>query len=234
MIAVKRLQSLFWVLVVALGALSAYLVSLKVATERNELMRVRGQIASARADIRYLETEFGARANMRQLEKWNAEDYRYSTLTAEHYLDGEQALAHLDGISPNGPAYVAPPVMVAMVEDARDLPSAPQAGMDSPATTQIRSDTAMIRTAAVEVHDAPVTAAARVASVAITPASAATPRGDMHGVTKTPAPKGSTRLASTIARKAERMAMLDSRLLDDGTLGDITRRAAAEKHTGAH
>ena len=30
------------------------------------------------------------------------------------------------------------------------------------------------------------------------------------------------------ARKAERMAMLDARLLDDRTLGDIGRRAAAE------
>jgi len=65
MIAVKRLQSLIWIILVALGALGAYLVSLKVATERNELMRVRAQIARAQADIRYLETEFSARANMR-------------------------------------------------------------------------------------------------------------------------------------------------------------------------
>ena len=83
MIAVKRLQSLFWVLFVALGALSAYLVSLKVATERNELMRVRTLIASARADIRYLETEFSARANMRQLEYWASQDVHYSTLGAD-------------------------------------------------------------------------------------------------------------------------------------------------------
>ena len=34
MIAVKRLQSLIWILLVALGALGAYLVSLKVATEQ--------------------------------------------------------------------------------------------------------------------------------------------------------------------------------------------------------
>ena len=45
MIAVKRLQSLIWVLLVALGALGAYLVSLKVATERNELIQGRMQIA---------------------------------------------------------------------------------------------------------------------------------------------------------------------------------------------
>ena len=75
MIAVKRLQSLIWILLVALGALGAYLVSLKVATERNELMKVQAQIARARADIRYLETEFSARASMRQLERWNQDDF---------------------------------------------------------------------------------------------------------------------------------------------------------------
>ena len=52
MIAVKRLQSLIWVLLVALGALGAYLVSLKVATERNDVMRVRMQIAQARGALR--------------------------------------------------------------------------------------------------------------------------------------------------------------------------------------
>ncbi|MBB6123589.1 colicin transporter [Sphingobium subterraneum] len=236
MIAVKRLQSLFWVLVVALGALSAYLVSLRVATERNELVRVRTQIASARADIRYLETEFGARANMRQLEKWNAEDLRYSTLTASHYLNGERALAHLDGIAPNGPAFVAPPVMVAMVENAQDLPSAPQAGAASPAASQIRSDVAVIRTAQIQsdVVARPVSTS-RVASVGIATATAAVPKaGTLRVTIPAPAPKGSAQMASTVARKAERMAMLDSRLLDDGTLGDIGRRAAAEKRGEVH
>lgn len=89
MIAVKRLQSLFWVLLVALGALATYLVSLGVGTERNELMRVRARIEAARADIRYLETEFGARASMRQLERWNAEDFLYTTPTAQQYLEGK-------------------------------------------------------------------------------------------------------------------------------------------------
>src|SRR3546814_4440034 len=140
MIAVKRLQSLIWILLVALGALGAYMVSLKVATERNELMKVRAQIARAKADIRYLETEFGARANMRQLERWNQDDFLYATPTAQQYLAGERALAHLDGVQPNGPDYVAPPVMVAMVQTPADLPSAPQAAPASPAPTQIRSE----------------------------------------------------------------------------------------------
>jgi hypothetical protein len=209
------LQSLIWVILVALGALGAYMVSLKVATERNDLMKVRAQIARAKADIRYLETEFSARASMRQLENWNQHDFMYATPTAQQYLGGEHALAHLDGIQPNGPDYVAPPVMVAMVETPADLPSAPQKAPESPAATQIRSDIAVIR----EAHAA-----------------------DNVDKLPKPAPRTPVQQAKVdadvsrpnpIARKAERMAMLDAKLLDDSTLGDLTAKAAREKRREA-
>lgn len=237
MIAVKRLQSLFWVLLVALGALGAYLVSLRVATERNELMRVRTQIAQARADIRYLETEFGARANMRQLERWNAEDFRYSALPAEHYLDDERQLAHLDGMEANGPDYVAQPVMVAMIQTGEngesDLAPAPAAA--SPAALQIRSDEATIRAARgaetrarTQAPAARLAAEGRVVELAAIDRSAAKAAGRKTAATESG--KGARRAAAggTLARKAERMAMLDARLLDDGTLGELGRRAASE------
>lgn len=215
MIAVKRLQSLIWVLLVALGALGAYLISLKVATERNELMQVRMQIARAKGDIRYLETEFSARASMRQLESWNQHDFMYGTPTAGQYLAGERALAQLDGVQPNGPDYVAPPVMVAMVETPADLPSAPQAAPASPAATQIRSDIAVIR----EAH-----AADNVENLAKpaprTPAVQAKADADVSK-------------PNPVARKAERMAMLDAKLLDDSTLGELSATAARERKKGA-
>ncbi|BAV65968.1 colicin transporter [Sphingobium cloacae] len=211
MIAVKRLQSLIWVLLVALGALGAYLVSLKVATERNELMRVRAQITRANGDIRYLETEFSARANMRQLERWNQDDFRYATPSAQQYLAGERALAHLDGVQPNGPDYVAPPVMVAMVQTPADLPSAAQPAPASPAATQIRSDIAVIR----EAHAADnVEKLAKPAKP--TPAEKAKRDEDVSR-------------PNPVARRAERMAMLDAKLLDDSTLGDISAKAARER-----
>lgn len=214
MIAVKRLQSLIWILLVALGALGAYLVSLKVATERNELMKVQAQIARARADIRYLETEFSARASMRQLERWNQDDFLYATPTAQQYLAGEQALAHLDGVQPNGPDYVAPPVMVAMVQTPADLPSAPQAAPASPAATQIRSDIAVIR----EAH-----AADNVDKIAkASPKTPAEKAKDDKDVSK----------PNPVARRAERMAMLDAKLLDDSTMGDISAKAARERKKG--
>ncbi len=211
MIAVKRLQSLIWILLVALGALGAYLVSLKVATERNELMKVQAQIVRARADIRYLETEFSARASMRQLERWNQDDFMYATPTAQQYLAGERALAHLDGVQPNGPDYVAPPVMVAMVQTPADLPSAPQAAPASPAATQIRSDIAVIR----EAH-----AADNVEKIAKPVKRSAEEKAKADADTSRPNP---------VARRAERMAMLDAKLLDDSTIGDISARAAREK-----
>ncbi len=216
MIAVKRLQSLIWVILVALGALGAYMVSLKVATERNELMKVRAQIAGAKGDIRYLETEFSARASMRQLESWNQHDFMYATPSAQQYLGGERALAHLDGIQPNGPDYVAPPVMVAMVETPADLPSAPQKAPESPAATQIRSDIAVIREAhAADVVDKLPKPAPR------TPAQQAKVDADVSK-------------PNPIARKAERMAMLDAKLLDDSTLGDLSAKAARERKKGAN
>ncbi|MET0370331.1 MAG: colicin transporter [Sphingobium sp.] len=220
MIAVKRLQSLFWVLLVALGALGAYLVSLKVATERNELMRVRAQIARAQSDVRYLETEFSARGNMRQLERWNAEDFFYAAPTAVQYLGGERALAHLDGIQPNGPDYVAPPVMVAMADMNAGEPMA--VAMPAPVAAPVPTITAA---ATPIVEELSVIRSARAADNVdrIAPVRAKAGTNNASAVTVRDSAK-----PDAVARQAERMAMLDASLLDSRTLGDLTARAARE------
>src|SRR3546814_16313325 len=109
---------------------------------RTELGRVDAQILSAKREIRYLETEFSARASMRPLERWNNEHFRFSPPTVAQYLDGEKALASLEGMTPHGPAYVAPPVMTAMVDSPADLPSAAPNAALSPAQAQVRGDAA--------------------------------------------------------------------------------------------
>ncbi len=208
MIAVKKMQGLFWLLLVTLGAIAVYMVSLKVATERNMVHRLEAQIRTAKQDIRYLETEFGARASMRQLEAWNAEDYRYSAPGASQYLAGERALAGLDGIQPNGTAYVAPPVMTAMVETIADTPAVAAAATASPAVAEIRTDLSIIRTAN----------AAEIKVPVAKPAASIQP-------TRTVLPKAAP---DAVARKAERMAMLDEQLLDDRTFADIESKARME------
>ena len=138
----------------------------------------------------------------------------YATPTAQQYLGGERALANLDGIQPNGPDYVAPPVMVAMVESPADLPSAPQAAPASPAATQIRSDIAVIR----EAH-----AADNVEKIVKPAAKTAAEKAKDDADVSKPNP---------VARHAERMAMLDAKLLDDSTIGDISAKAARERKKG--
>jgi hypothetical protein len=219
MIAVKRMQSLFWIIMVALGGLGAYLVSLKVATERNELMRVRAHIARAQSDIRYLETEFSARANVRQLERWNAEDFYYGAPSVVQYLQGERSLAHLDGIQPNGPEYVAPPVMVAM---ATKTPDAQPAALESAATPSLTAPIAA---------ELSVVQPARAAIVPIAAAKSAaekTEKKKAAPVTVAAATVVDKAKPDVKARRAERMAMLEASLLDSSTLGDITARAARE------
>lgn len=199
MIAVKRLQSIVWVLLVTLGAIAVYLVSLRVASERTELARVERQILAAKREIRYLETEFGARASMRQLERWNSENFRFSTPTAAQYLNGEKALASLEGISPNGPAYVAAPVMTAMVETSADVPAASGA---SPAPVPARSVAAAPAKPEPAANKPEKSAPVQVAAVAAKPAPQ--------------------------ARQAQRIAMLEQKLLDDHTMGDLAKLAARE------
>jgi hypothetical protein len=105
--------------------------------------------------------------------------------------------------------------MVAMVETPADLPSAPQKAPESPAATQIRSDIAVIREAhAADAVDKLPKLAPR------TPAQQAKADADVSK-------------PNPIARKAERMAMLDAKLLDDSTLGDLSAKAAREKRKEA-
>jgi hypothetical protein len=219
MIAVKRLQSIFWLLLVTLGAIAVYLVSLRVASERTELARVERQILSAKREIRYLETEFGARASMRQLERWNSENFRFSTPTVAQYLDGERALASLGGLAPNGPAYVAAPVMTAMVETPADLPSA--VAQSIAAAPVVRSDAVPAQAARAS---RPETKPETKAAAAPAKAEPAAVRTAAAAPARAAAPK-----TAAESRRVERIAMLEQTLLDDHTLGDLARIAAREK-----
>lgn len=230
MIAIKRLQSIMWILVVAMGALAAYLISLQVATERNAVRHMIDQIRWTRADIRYLEAEFGARGSMRQLAAWNTSDLRLYVPGPGQYLPNERALANLDRMAPVEGAFAPPPVMTAMAS----RPAAPvsDAAVSQEPSSSASSEFSLIRTAsASEPSQAPVVkskprdvtpdaastpaparaAPVRIASVAVDkmvkPAVA-------QAATK-PIPK-----ADPDAGKAARLALLDQKLLGGAPLRD--------------
>lgn len=209
MIAIKRLQSIMWILVVAIGALSAYLISLQVATERNAVRHTIDQIRWTRADIRYLEAEFGARASMRQLHAWNSNDLRLYVPAPEQYLPNERALANLDRMTPVEGGYTPPPVMTAMAQNSAPAATANVSAGEKKAEAKAgsaSSEFALIRTAsAAEPRQAAATLTARKPSAAIEPA-----------------PK--IEAAAPVARKVDRLALLDEKLLGGPTLGEAKVR----------
>jgi hypothetical protein len=108
-LAAKRLEGIGWLALVFIVAILLYPLSLSVATLRSDLARTDQKIVSIKKEIRYLETEFSARANLRQLEHWNKLEYGYVSPNAAQYLDGERALANL------GDANLRKPVKVAVI-----------------------------------------------------------------------------------------------------------------------
>jgi hypothetical protein len=91
----RGFKSVIWVATVGSAALGCYMVSLRVATERNELAKVERQIIAAKQDIRSLQTELGTRGRMTQLEQWNAEVLALSAPSSAQFLKDEFTLARL-------------------------------------------------------------------------------------------------------------------------------------------
>lgn len=91
----RGFKSVIWVATVGSAALGCYMVSLRVATERNELAKVERQIIAAKRDIRSLQTELGTRGRMTQLEQWNSEVLALSAPSSAQFLKDEFTLARL-------------------------------------------------------------------------------------------------------------------------------------------
>jgi hypothetical protein len=92
----RGFKSVIWVAAVGGAALSCYMVSLRVATERADLTRVEAQIIAAKREIRTLQTELGTRGRMSQLESWNSDVLALSAPTAAQFLPDQVTLARFD------------------------------------------------------------------------------------------------------------------------------------------
>jgi len=107
---VSRFRSMGWVGCVAAAALTCYLISQRVASERGAAERLDRQILMAKLDIRKLETELGTRSRMPVLEQWNSDVLALSAPSAGQYLHGEVQLARFEPgrapVAPNDPGVV--------------------------------------------------------------------------------------------------------------------------------
>jgi hypothetical protein len=120
----RGFKSVIWVATVGSAALGCYMVSLRVATERNELAKVERQIIEARGDIRSLQTELGTRGRMTQLEQWNAEVLALSAPSSQQFLKDEFTLARLYRNDPTV-AERSAEVRLASAETATAKPAEP-------------------------------------------------------------------------------------------------------------
>ncbi|MBO9714342.1 hypothetical protein [Sphingomonas sp.] len=94
--AIYGFRGLGWFGCAVAVALGSYMATSQGAGERARLAALDAGIAKAHKDIRDLETQFDARANMLQLGEWNGKVLGLNAPTASQYLPDEQALASLD------------------------------------------------------------------------------------------------------------------------------------------
>lgn len=211
LMAARKLQGIGLVLLVLVFAMMLYPVSLKVAATRSELAQINRQIAGARDNIRYLESELAVRASMRQLEQWNAESFGYSAPTADQYLSSERQLASLDRLPRARGANDVAPVLMAMVSPvgtpaAEPVPP-PGVAADKPAP----KPTAVKPAASKPAASRPIQLAQADTRAAI--------RSDT-----------APRMAPS--RRHEQLRMIEDQLLSDSTLAALKRGAAAEAGGG--
>ena len=105
-----RFRSVCWVGGVAVAALSCYLVSQRVAGERQMLARMETEIVVGERAIRSLKTEIGTRAGLNQIERWNSDVLALRAPKSEQYVGSEVQLAAL--VQPVQPAMEMPAAIV--------------------------------------------------------------------------------------------------------------------------
>jgi hypothetical protein len=119
MVVAHRFRWFGWFVLCVSVILGCYLMSSRVAAERNKLATIESSIARTQRDITALETEFDTRASFAQLQRWNGDTLKLSAPTAGQYIRNDAELAQVDFSAP-APA-AGPQVQTA----AAVIPSAP-------------------------------------------------------------------------------------------------------------
>jgi hypothetical protein len=196
----RRLRPIGWVAGVACAALSFYLVSLQVAAERTALEGVERKIAATHRQIRQLETEFSARASLRQLEAYNNEVLALSAPKVGQYLTSDVQLA---SYSPAEGGDIGRPAGSTALASAEAAPAPANRPTFRPAVVQdVRGD------------GAPVIPAVKTAPLIQTVAM----------IEPVPAPESKSK-----PKPAAKLPTVQKvALLDDVSMTDIARAAAKE------
>lgn len=204
----KRFQSFQRLAICTVAVMGLYIITSQVAAERTELERVDRKIMTARKDIRQLQTELGTRANLRQLEAWNGEVLALSTPDADQFVADERMLATLDrsGVTP-GPRYAPSAVVMAMAqgpaETATDAVVLPDQTAKRALSAEAKKPEKVLPPAKPKAAKPEVKLAA----------------AEIRRPTTEPRPR---------AKAQKPIDLLETKLLDDGLVGELASRARAE------
>ena len=220
--AVAGFKGFGWLLCGVVVSPGLYLVTSQVAAERGRVNAVERAIAQAERDLRDLETEFQTRANFSQLERWNGDILALAAPRPEQYAGDEAALAALNPNRVPTPAEAAQ-VAALVVPAAVEAPELQLAEAAAPAPAQgeaaapALAPVSTVAVAAARIRLDPPKAEAR---------AAATASGSAQVAVRSVA--AATSAMAKAPRPLQAMAMLDRKLLDDATLGDLLKSARAE------
>lgn len=215
----RSFKSVGWVAGIGAAALTCYMFSLSVASERAELARLDSQIVELKQSIRTLNTELGTRGRVHQLQHWASADFGFTAPSAGQFLESEVTLAQLE--LPSERSAMEPPVRMADAsQPAPAMPRVVQASAPSAAPAPARP--------AVTVASQPRAAQQpllRQASVTRTPTTTQRPAATAQRSSAAPQRSAAAeRPAATPQRNANRA----SSLLNDRTLRELSARERSE------
>jgi len=209
----RSFKSVGWVAGIGAAALTCYMFSLSVASERAELARLDSQIVELKQSIRTLNTELGTRGRVHQLQHWASADFGFTAPSAGQFLESEVTLAQLE--LPSERSAMESPVR--MADASQPAPAMPR----------------VVQASAPSAAPAPARPAVTVASQ---PRAAQQPLLRQASVTRTPTtstqrPTATTQRTASAERPAatpQRNASRASSLLNDRTLRELSARERSE------
>lgn len=144
MVVVSRFRWFGWFVLCVAVILGCYLMSSRVAAERNKLGQIEKAIASTQREIKALETEFDTRASFDQLQRWNGDTLKLAAPTAAQYVRDDAQLADLnwDGRAGDMKDAVIPSAPV--VPAAAPAPQTAATTTSPPAPAPVKAAVAMV------------------------------------------------------------------------------------------
>ena len=123
MVVAHRFRWFGWFVLCVSVILGCYLMSSRVAAERNKLAAIESSIARTQRDITALETEFDTRASFAQLQRWNGDTLKLSAPTAGQYIRNDAELAQVDFNAPTPTGGAQIQTAAAVIPSAPAMPA---------------------------------------------------------------------------------------------------------------